>query len=78
MGVAARLVEPGDLRTALRVNAIEDVLSSETCVMLLIFIPLGSLGEDPLGHGVLSRDCYPRLMKAPQSVVRGLRIGVGT
>lgn len=45
--------------------------------MLLISAPLDSVVDDHHEHGLLSRDCYPRVMRARDSVVRGLRIGVG-
>lgn len=35
--------------------------------MLLIFAPLGSVVDDHHEHGLLSRDCYPRVMRARNS-----------
>lgn len=51
-----------------------DAFVSEERVMLLILVPHGRLVDD---RSMLSRDCYPRLTRARDSVVRGLRIGVG-
>lgn len=53
------------------------MLVSEDRVMPLVFVPLFSLVDDHHEHSMLSRDFCPRLMRARDSVMRGLRIGVG-
>lgn len=45
--------------------------------MLVILAFVLSVGDDRHEHSMLSRDSYPRLMRERDSVVRGLRIGVG-
>ena len=53
------------------------MLLSEARVMPFVFVSHVSRVEDHHVHSMLSRGSHPRLMKARDSDVRGLRIGVG-